>query len=345
MEEDVLMEDSVSRALIETVVRKALRDIGDSPERSSRNLIDMALTFAEGRFQQTFFQTAQRLLCDGHSAYYNLVRDVVAHVDAERLVTFGMNVGYNSCTWGARIIRENEAALHFDIPWSLLLEIDGDRFAERDSAYRTLVEQGKALGIYMWMLFAGDAPDQVLPLAAEQDDCAFVLFCAPESVSDSFLDEAQVLNNLMLVVRAGDGAADVCARLRNRKLLYSLYVPYGDDEADEVLGDGLLCAVQPLHPVFMAFVPKPSCSVEARRRVHEHVVQERMAMKCSTVLWELVQDGLFVDRIISENACSAAIDAQGNFYALSGEQEKMNGNLFEEALKDVLCRAFPKNGA
>ena len=76
------MEDSVSRALIETVVRKALRDIGDSPERSSRNLIDMALTFAEGRFQQTFFQTSQRLLCDGHSAYYNLVRDVVAHVDA-----------------------------------------------------------------------------------------------------------------------------------------------------------------------------------------------------------------------------------------------------------------------
>ena len=68
-------------------------------------------------------------------------------------------------------------------------------------------------------------------------------------------------------------------------------------------------------------------------------------MKCSTVLWELVQDGLFVDRIISENACSAAIDAQGNFYALSGEQEKMNGNLFEETLKDVLCRAFPKNGA
>ena len=70
LEEDVLMEDNVSRALIETVVRRALRDIDDSPERSSRNLIDMALTFAEGRFQQTIFQTAQRLLCDEHSAYY-----------------------------------------------------------------------------------------------------------------------------------------------------------------------------------------------------------------------------------------------------------------------------------
>ena len=108
------MEESVSRVLIETVVRRALREAGDSPERVSRNMIDMALTFAEGSFQRSFFQTAQRLLCDEHSAYYGLVRDIIAHVDAERLITFGMNVGYNSCTRGARIIRENEAAMRFD---------------------------------------------------------------------------------------------------------------------------------------------------------------------------------------------------------------------------------------
>ena len=345
LEEDVLMQDSVSRALIETVVRRALRDIGDSPERSSRNLIDMALTFAEGRFQQTFFQTAQRLLCDEHSAYYTLVRDVVAHVDSERLVSFGMNVGYNSCTWGARMIRENEVALNFDIPWSLLLEIDGERFAEREAAYRSMIEQGKMLGIYMWMLFAGDAPGRVLSLAAEHDDCAFALFCAPESVSEAFLDEAQALNNLMIVVRDGDDAADVCARLRGRKLLYSLYVPYGDGDADEILGDELLCAVQPLHPVFTAFVPKRGCSAEASRRVHQHVIRERMALKCNTVLWELVQDGMYVDQIISENACSAAVDAQGDFYALSAGKKEAMGNLFEESLKDVLCHAFPKGEA
>ena len=344
MEEDVLMEDNVSRALIETVVRRALRDIDDSPERSSRNLIDMALTFAEGRFQQTFFQTAQRLLCDEHSAYYTLVRDVVAHVEPERLVTFGMNVGYNSCTWGARIIREHEASLHFDIPWSLLLEIDGDRFVEREAVYRSLIEQGKALGIYMWMLFAGDAPDRVLPLAAEHGDCAFALFCAPEAIGENFLDEAQALNNLMIVVCADDGAADACARLRSRRMLYSIYLTYGDGEADEILGDELLCAVQPLHPVFTAFVPERGCSAEAGRRVHEHVAHERMALKCSTVLWELVQDGLHVDQIISENACSAAVDAQGNFCALSGNRMETDGNLFTETLKDVLSRAFPKGG-
>ena len=67
-------------------------------------------------------------------------------------------------------------------------------------------------------------------------------------------------------------------------------------------------------------------------------------MKCSTVLWELVQDGLHVDQIISENACSAAVDAQGNFCALSGNRMETDGNLFTETLKGVLSRAFPKVG-
>ena len=339
------MEESVSRVLIETVVRRALREAGDSPERVSRNMIDMALTFAEGSFQRSFFQTAQRLLCDEHSAYYGLVRDIIAHVDAERLITFGMNVGYNSCTRGARIIRENEAAMRFDIPWSLLLEIDGDRFADHAADYRSLVEQGRALGIYTWMLFAGDRPDRVLPLIAEYKDCAFALFCTQESVDEALLDEMQSMNNLMVVVRGGEDSAEVCARLRARKMLYSLYLPYGDGDADAVFNDDLLCAVQSQHPAFTAFVAKQSCSVEARQWLHERVIRERMALQCSTVLWELIEDGLFVDRIISENACSAAVNAKGDFYILSGNQNKMNRNLFAEPLKDVLRRAFPKDGA
>ena len=49
------MANRASRILIETIVRKALKDIKKSPERSSRNLVDLALQFSEGKFQQDFF--------------------------------------------------------------------------------------------------------------------------------------------------------------------------------------------------------------------------------------------------------------------------------------------------
>ena len=57
------MENSISRMLVEMVVRKALKSIKDDPERGIRNLVDMALQFSsEGRFQRDFFSAAQTML-------------------------------------------------------------------------------------------------------------------------------------------------------------------------------------------------------------------------------------------------------------------------------------------
>ncbi len=53
------MENSISRILIETVVRRTLKDMKENPERSIRNLVDTALHFPEGNFQKNFFQTPQ----------------------------------------------------------------------------------------------------------------------------------------------------------------------------------------------------------------------------------------------------------------------------------------------
>lgn len=75
----------MSRLLVETVVKKSLKGIKDSPERGIRNLVDMALQFSEGRFQKNFFTMAQIMLQNENSAYYDLVRETVTHTDTDRL--------------------------------------------------------------------------------------------------------------------------------------------------------------------------------------------------------------------------------------------------------------------
>ena len=62
------MARDISRVLIETVVRKMLREAKDSPERSIRNLVDMALYFSDGRIQRNFFTVAQEMLRNGRGA-------------------------------------------------------------------------------------------------------------------------------------------------------------------------------------------------------------------------------------------------------------------------------------
>lgn len=108
------MENNISRILIETTVRQTLKGLNEDPKRSIRNLVDMALYFSEGRFQRHFFQTARTILEHEESAYYTLIDDAVNHIETEHLVKFGMNLGYNSCTWGAHRIRMNEKRLGFN---------------------------------------------------------------------------------------------------------------------------------------------------------------------------------------------------------------------------------------
>lgn len=50
------MTAKTSRIIIKTFVRTALKDADESPERCTRNLVDMALHFSKGRFQQEFLK-------------------------------------------------------------------------------------------------------------------------------------------------------------------------------------------------------------------------------------------------------------------------------------------------
>lgn len=170
------MENSMSRMLVGSVVKRTLKDIKENPERSVRNLVDMALRFSEGRFQQDFFSTAQTMLQNENSAYYKLVRDVVSYADPDRLYTFGMNLGYNGCTEGAQRIRENEKRLECNIPWIVSLQIDAGHFEEKELQYQAAIHDGEKLGIYSWMLFCSEEPQKALTLVREHADSAFSFF-------------------------------------------------------------------------------------------------------------------------------------------------------------------------
>ena len=100
------MTTKTSRIIIKTFVKTALKDADESPERCTRNLVDMALHFSKGRFQQEFFEMARTMLNNENSPYYPLIEDTLRHMDKEKLIEFGVNLGYNGCTMGAHIVRK-----------------------------------------------------------------------------------------------------------------------------------------------------------------------------------------------------------------------------------------------
>ena len=144
--------DKITKALIRTTIKKALADVQRDPKRSVRNLVDLGLNFADGSNQQYFLQITQSYLSSDNSAYFRLAENIVNEIDHEKLAAYGINFGYNGCTYGARKIRENQARLGCHIPFLLAFNVSSAPDALTVEDISKTIRQGMELGIYIYVL-------------------------------------------------------------------------------------------------------------------------------------------------------------------------------------------------
>lgn len=336
------MTKKMPRLLVETVVRNALKSIRNDPERGVRNLIDMALQFSEGRFQKDFFTIAQSMLKNENSAYYGLVRNTVLQTDIERLYTFGMNLGYNGCTEGARQIRRYEESLNCNIPWSLSLQTEPGTLEEHCEQYDNLIHDGEQLGIFTWMLFPTCCAQSVLPLVKAHPNSAFCLFCEGGDLTDAFLDEVEDLYHTMLVVRYDKEVASRITALQKRELLYSVWYSYGQKDMEAILNEYLFLNAQELTPMFTVLLPDETCPKEQRQLVYQTVTRVRREQTYQTILLELQRDNQTIDSIISGDGCSIYFNKDGYLCDWEASTDHEQDNLFQSSLPDILSHACPK---
>lgn len=329
------MSHAVSPRLIETVVRKTLREAKDSPERSLRNLVDLARYFSASPAQQRFFDCAHQLLRDEHSPYYPLIRDLLSHVEEERLISFGMALGYNSCVAGSRT-RRALADQGIRVPWFLTLQT----LPGQTEPYQGLVRQGRELGIYTYALLPREAPWELLPLVDRNRDCAFILFCCPEDMTTPFLEEAESLTNLVLAVRCQEEAETACQRLRERNFLYALYTLYGEER--DLPTEEFFCLAEHLHAPLALFLPRPECPPEALQRCYQQVDEVRRCQPCRTIPWEFLQDGLTVDQMIGGGVEPVWFNRDGFLCSIPHEQALSHHTLFDRTLEELFQESVSK---
>lgn len=335
------MDSTLSKIMIETVVRKYLKEMKENPERSTRNLIDMALQFSEGGFQKIFFQAAQQMMQNENSPYYSLLRNLIFSVDAEHLIHFGMNLGYNSFTLGAAQIRKAEKKWGFHIPWSINFHIDSHRLSKTLTHYHAAITQGEALGIYTFLFFANDLTDDLIALVSSHPDSAFLLFCQPEHIDFDFLDNISEVTNLMLVIQYEENMESLYQTIRSKGLLYSIYYPYSAKNCKEILNGDLFYSVQQFYPIFTILLAKPSCSDRLIATIQKSAEQARTEQYYQTFPWEFYLDNLFITQIISNSSYSSWFDEDGILRDRTGTIFSDTADLFSSPLFSLFQSAFP----
>lgn len=331
------MQQTLTRSLVETIVRNKLGDLEKNPERTTRNLIDMALHFSKGRFQKNFFNIAQTMLQDEHSPYYQLIYHLAVNVNKERLISFGMNLGYNSCTYGANIIREKEQKYHFNIPWYITLELNEDIIKNKPDIYYDVITEGKNLGIFTWSIITYGHLEAFIPLLEENKDCAFFLLCSPCEISESILDRLSSIQNFMIVMEYDEDKHETFYTLQSRKLLYAAYVCYDDETVSDILNNELLCSISETNALLAIFLPLSTCSEEGREKVSAYAAESRNSPIYKTLPYDYFHDNRTIDCIISSDSCTIWFDTSGKLLNRKmQDQLPEHADLFNTSLEQIL---------
>lgn len=286
------MNHSTSQSIIEATVSSAIKRIQNDPERSMRNMVDMGLMFCNGKFQQRFLVEAQRMLENENSSYYRIIPDLISNVDSSRITTFGINLGYHSCTKGARMIRKIEEEQGVNIPWCMALDL-------RNKNCFSLIEEKQSQGIFTWFLNPSSNMMLTLDIAERFSDSAFIITCQPEDITETLLAEFGELYNVFFAVNYSDGIEDACALLRKRKFLFSVMYKYGEGDVENILNHSLLYDFCSLHSVFSLFYADSDCSLEIQKQVYEYILKTRYEQRFQTIPFDLIYDTHFIDEIIS----------------------------------------------
>jgi hypothetical protein len=97
--------NTLNKRMIQSIVKKAVENIHENPERQIRNLTDLGSMLAKGKYQKQFFDAAEKELAQENSLYYKVATGLIQKTDSDILLTVGTNLGYNSLTYGAKKIR------------------------------------------------------------------------------------------------------------------------------------------------------------------------------------------------------------------------------------------------
>ncbi|MCD7889482.1 MAG: hypothetical protein LUG23_06165 [Oscillospiraceae bacterium] len=322
-----------AKSIIEAYVGKKLEAMRDNPDRESRNLVDLALGLSAGRFQKHFLSIAHSMLEDENSPYYALIHDAIKNVGTANILKFGMNIGYNSFTAGARTIRNLEKERGYNIPWVITFYVDDKSFSQE--AYTEAIRQGKKMGIYTYVFFCEDIPGKLTEIFDDETECAFMLFSDAENIEKEILSQASEIKNLMLCVKYSDSAAEVCEDLRSNKALYSLWYEYDKNPMCE----NLLNTADELHPVLTFFV-RTGDDYSGYSNTYNEVCKLRNSRTAASAPMEFSGTCRMVDEIISDDSCIAVFDESGKLISVCNSEQDYNFR--NQALAEIFEKCYPK---
>lgn len=341
-------------AIIKTAVNKGIQYIEDNPKRGVRNLVDLGDYCATGRFQKDFFDIAHDILNNENSSYYQIIENAVKNISHDTLISFGINLGYNSWTKGAGIVRQHEINNGCNVPWTIVL--DFEKICENQLSsdeISNLISYGKKIGIYCYMFMIDSnikSFENITSILKQHEDCAFILFLNPNIITDETIKSINKQNNIIVSVLLEDSEIknnnEIMIKKTNlllkSKCMFGVYKYYDDNYVKKVLNGEFAKEIIKTNCNYAFLIKKENCSEKKSKQVSNYVKNARMKNNSPVFIMDFYEDIANIDRNISVESCFLSINSIGQATISSLYNQQTTFNIRNNTLEQILASTMPK---
>lgn len=332
-------------AMIKTAVENGIKYIEDNPKRGVRNLLDLGEYFARGRFQKDFYDLAHEILNNEDSCYYTIIENMVKNTNHKTIRDYGINIGFNSFTYGANIIREYEKSHEYIIPWVIVLDFklknENHIFEKEISKF---IFSSKRIGIYSYIILLNDninMLEEVIHVIEKNEDCAFMIFVNPKILNEKLCEKLGMLTNLCISVSVENisKTSELVIRkaklLKNYKCLYGAYTYYDDMDFRNISLETAKKAAL-IDSNYAILMRKPTCSINASKNLYNHIYKSRTKITKPIFPMDFYGDIARIGSIISDEPCFLSVDSIGQVAFSNLYNKKTKYNILDSSIEEIL---------
>lgn len=234
-------------------LEQAMKYLYKDPEKNLPALMDWADKFSRGEFASQR-KVIRHAIEDSSDPYYHFIRHLIRDVDQDVLTTLVVNFFINGNLIGWDIQEKAREKYQCNIPWAILLDPTsacnlhctgcwaaeyGNKLNLTFDEIDSIICQGKALGVYMYIYTGGEPlvrKADLIRLCEKHSDCVFLSFTNGTLIDEKFADEMLRVKNFVPAISLEGSEQDTDSRRgtgvyqkvqKAMKLLRERKLPYG----------------------------------------------------------------------------------------------------------------------
>lgn len=264
------IKEAAQRQAFSIAIDATLKSLHKDREKALLNIVNLVQKFMGDNFTKESYEGAKKMIMNPESKWMHYVNRLLDETDPHVAKMTALNLGYQAAFAGTKKIRKMREVEQCNIPWLILMDPTSAcnlhctgcwaaeyghklnlSFEEMDS----IVEQGKELGIYFYMMTGGEPlvrKADIIRLCEKHNECAFHCYTNGTLIDQAFCDEMKRVGNLSLSIslegfeeandfRRGDGVyhkvIDAMDLLHENGLIFGNSVCYTSKNMDAVTSD------------------------------------------------------------------------------------------------------------